>query len=193
MKRVLAAVTVPVLVASLLAGCSDDQTTADDSPSSGPTTSSTGQPSQPEQQPSDQASEPGAGAVTTDPNAPGAGTRYCDLLGTDFASLFASIQGPDDVTKAVDVIRQIADEAPPAVQDDWSVMRSALGQMQQGLEKAAALQKKAAEGKVSQKRLQEQTAKLMQDMQALDTPENNEAGQAVSEHASDYCGIKLGG
>lgn len=165
MKRLLAGLTVPVLAIALLSGCGggDKETKADDSTSSSPS-----------------------------PSAPGAGSKYCELLGTDFASLFANIKGPEDVTAAVGVIKKIADEAPEDVQEEWGTMESALGQMKGALTKAAELQKKAAAGKVSQQKLQRETAKLMKDMQALDTPENNQAGDAVSKHASEYCGISLG-
>lgn len=180
MKRLLAGLTVPVLAVSLLSGCGGDkETKADD------TTSSSPSPSSPDDQPSD-------GSASVDPDAPGAGSAYCELLGTDFADLFSNIKGPEDVTAAVDVIEKIADEAPDDVQDEWGVMEGALGEMQGALTKAAALQKKAAAGKVSQQKLQQETAKLMKDMQALDTPENNKAGDAVSKHASEYCGISLG-
>jgi hypothetical protein len=196
MKRLLAALTVPVLSLSLLAGCGgdaedtagDDASTGAESPDADPSPSA-----EPSEEGDGQAGDlPSEGAVTTDPDAPGADSKYCELLGTDFASLFASIQGPEDVTAAVDVIEQIADEAPAAVRDEWAVMEGALGTMQGALTRAAELQKQAAEGKVSQKKLQKETAQLMQDMQALDTPENNQAGEAVAKHATEYCGITLG-
>lgn len=186
MKRLLAGLTVPVLAASLLSGCSGGQeTNADDttSGSSGPASPST---------PESPAGSPSDGSASVDPNAAGAGTKYCDLLSTDFANLFANIRGPEDVSAAVGVIKQIAAEAPPAVQDEWGVMEGALGQVKGALTKAAALQKQAAAGKVSKQKLQQESAKLIKDMQALNTPENNKAGDAVSKHATQYCGIKLG-
>ncbi len=187
MKRTIAALTAPLLAVSVLAGCSGDgETQAEDTASAKPSESSSPE----EQQPSEGA--PSAGAPSVDPNAPGAGSKYCDLLATDFASLFASIQGPEDVTEAVDVIQQIADEAPAEVEDEWGVMEGALGTMKGALTRAAELQQKAAAGKVGKKQLQKETAQLMEDMQALDTPENAKAGDAVSKHADEYCGIKLG-
>lgn len=181
MKRLLPALTVPVLTLCLLAGCSGDgENAASEDASPSPSTSAPAEKDQP--------SEP----ASVDPNAPGAGTEYCELLATDFASLFASIQGPEDVTDAIDVIRQIADEAPEEVRDEWGVMESALGTVQGALTKAAKLQKQAAEGEISPKKLQAQSEQLMKDMQALDTPENNKAGDAVAKHAEEYCGVKLG-
>ena len=125
-------------------------------------------------------------------DAPGADSRYCELLSTDFATLFASIQGPEDVKEAIDIIGQIADEAPEEVADEWAVMGGALGSMQGALTRAAELQEKAAAGEVTPEQLQKQTAELMKDMEALNTPENNQAGDAVAKHAADYCRLQLG-
>jgi len=170
MKRLLTVITAAVLAASLLAGCGGDETSADAKKK--PTAS--------------ESVDAAAG------DAPGAGTRYCELLSTDFATLFANIQGPEDVKDAVEVLDEIASEAPAEVEDEWGVMQGALGTMEGALTQAAELQKKAASGDVSPEELQKQTAALMKDMEALDTPENNKAGDAVSAHATDYCGLKLG-
>ena len=184
MKRLLAGLTVPVLALSLLSGCGgDEETSADD------TTSSSPSPSTPSDEPSD---EPSDGSASVDPDAPGAGTKYCDLLGTDFASLFANIQGPEDVNKAVGMIEQIADEAPSEVEDQWGLMSTAFQRSAGPLKEYAELQRKAAEGKISKEKVQKDTARLMQKMQEFDKPENAKAGDAVSKHASEYCGIKLG-
>lgn len=181
MKRLIAALTVPVLAGTALTGCSgeDEKTNADATTSTSPS-------------PSTASEQPSEGKPSVDPDAPGAGSAYCDLLSTDFASLFSNIQGPEDVEKAVGVVEKIADEAPAEVKQEWGVMEGALGQMKGALTQAAALQKKASEGKVSKQQLQKESARLMKDMQALDTPENNKAGDAVSKHAGEYCGVKLG-
>lgn len=170
MKRLLTAMTAAVFAVSLVAGCGGDETKAED--------------------PKEPATSESADEATGD--APGAGTKYCELLGTDFATLFASIQNPEDANDAVEVIEQIADEAPAEVQEEWGVMEGALGTLKTALTQAADLQKKAAAGEVSTKELQEKSAKLLKDTQALNTPENNAAGDAVSAHATDYCGLKLG-
>jgi len=170
MKRLLTVITAAVLTASLLAGCGGEETPADANKK--PTASKS------------------VDEATGD--APGAGTKYCELLGTDFATLFANIQGPEDVNDAVDVIEEIANEAPAEVEDQWGVMQGALGTMKTALTKAAELQKKATAGDVSPEELQKETALLMKDMEALNTPENNKAGDAVSAHATEYCGLQLG-
>ncbi|HSE70562.1 MAG TPA: hypothetical protein VLA97_07380 [Nocardioidaceae bacterium] len=176
MKRHLAALTAPLLTLALLAGCSGEDNAADET-----ATSSSPSPSA--------ATSPEASGSA---NAPGAGSRYCELLETDFASVFSQIQKPEDVTKALDMIREIVDEAPAEVQDEWQLMSGALDDMESALKKSAELQQQAQAGEISKKKLQQEFAKLTQQMQALNTPENQKAGEAVTTHASDYCGVDLG-
>lgn len=170
----------------LAAGCTGDQA-ADETDASGTASVS---PDTGAESPEAGAESPGA----ADPqvaDGPGADTRYCELLATDFGALFDDIQGPDDVDQAMSVIGEIVDEAPTEVSDEWQTMAGALDQMQQALAAAAQLQQDATSGELSDKQLAKRTEKLMQQMQALDTPENNAAGDAVAEHASEYCGIDL--
>lgn len=190
MNRLLTGLAGPVLALSLLAACSDGGSTdADTEPTAEPNTSA---PSAGESDDADPGEESNAPTEDATADAPGAGTRYCELLGTDFATLFANIQGPEDVQAAVAIIEDIADEAPEEVADEWQVMRGALSSMQGALTRAAELQKKAEAGEITPKQMQKQTAQLMKDMEALNTPENNEAGEAVATHATEYCGLQLG-
>lgn len=190
MKRLVARLTAPVLLAAAVAACSGGgDTSAEDVATSAPTASGTADGSAAGDATEEPGSEPSAAPTG---NAPGAGTEYCQLLGTDFAALFSAIRGPDDVTAAVDFIKRISDEAPPAVEDEWGVMEGALGEMESALRKAARLQQRVEAGQVSRKRLERQSAQLMEDMQALNTPENNRAGETIANHASEHCGLDLG-
>lgn len=175
MNRALAALTVPILTLALLAGCSEEEQ-SDPKAAASATASPEG----------------GSAGASAAPDAPGAGSKYCTLLATDFASVFAGIRSAEDVEKAVGMVRDIVAAAPAEVADEWKVMGSAMDEMEGALTKAAELQQKAQSGEISKKQLQKQSMQLQSDMQALDTPENNQAGQAVSKHASEYCGVQLG-
>lgn len=185
MNRLLASLTASVAAAAVLTACGggDDQNSADAPAASESPSESTSAPA-----PSEAEGSPGVDAA----NAPGAGTRYCDLLQTDFPTLFSSIKTPGDVNKAVGVISEIAGEAPKDVKTEWATMEGAIGQMKGALTEATKLQQQAEAGKLTQKQLQEKSAELMKSMQSLNTPENNEAGTAVTKHAADYCGVNLG-
>jgi hypothetical protein len=121
----------------------------------------------------------GAASAASPSAAPGAGTTYCKLLSTDFEQVFSSIHGPGD--------------AKPAVRKDWTIIGGALGRLRVALTKAAALQQEQQAGKISKQQLQKETRKLLQQTQALQTPQTQAAGQAISQNAASYCGVKLGG
>lgn len=190
MRRLFSGLVAPLLALALLSSCSDSETSsADDDPSTSSSSSTSAEEPSEEATPTEEPSEDALTEPTTDPaTAAGAGTKYCTLLSTDFASLFASIQGPEDVAKAVDLIQQISAEAPAEVDSEWGRMRSALKPLSQ----AAKLQKRAEAGKVTPKQLQKKTAKLTKDMKDLDTQANAEARDVVAKHATDYCGVTLG-
>ena len=178
MKRLLASVTVSVVAVSVLAACGGDPENAADEP----TESTSESPS--ESAPSE---EPPAPA-----DAEGAGTRYCDLLSNEFATLFANAQSADDVTKALAVIDDIAAEAPDEVSAEWQTMAGALGGMKGPLTEAAKLQEQMKSGKLTQEQLQKKTEELMASMQALDTKETQQASTSVAAHVGEYCGVNLG-
>lgn len=179
MNRLVVGITGPLLALGLLTACNDDAGAIDEAASPSVSVSPGDSPRSPE--------SPSTG------HAPGDGTKYCDLLGVDLATLFANIKGPEDAAAAVDVMKKVAAEAPPEIQGDWRVLSAALDQMGSALTKAADLEQQAKAGKISAKKSQTQLAAILRQTQALSTPRTNAAGRAVAAHAGDYCGIKLGG
>lgn len=179
MKRLLISMTSAAMAVTVLGACGGESS---DSSADKPAESTSPSPSKPAPE------SPGAAA----PSGPGADTKYCQLLGTDFASLFGSIKGPEDVTKAINVVRDIADEAPKEVSTDWKTMEGAFGELEGALKQAATLQQQAQQGEINQKQLQQKSQELQKSMKTLDTPENKKAGDAVSTHAQEYCGVSLG-
>lgn len=183
MNRMALGLAVSLLTLTGLAGCGEDaeqaanDAKADASVGAEPSAGESGAPE---------------GGASIDPNAPGATSEYCKLLGADFASMFGGIRGPEDVDKAIGMVEDVADAAPQEIRKDWATMNTALGSMRTALKEAAVLQQKAEAGEVSKKRLQRESERLMKSMESLNTPENNKAGDAVAEHATDYCGINLG-
>ncbi len=192
MRRLITGLTaVPLLALSALSGCGGgggETSSADDTPSAGSSSSAPAEDPSPAPSAGDEPSASDDAAA----DAPGNGTKYCELLGTDFATLFANVQGPEDVAAAIDIIEQIGAEEPAEVEEQWGRIEGALGQVEDALTQAARLQKQAASGKVTPEQLQKQSARLTKDMQALNTPANAKAGDVVAKHATEYCGLTLG-
>jgi hypothetical protein len=174
MSRTATGIVTFVLALGLLSGCSGGDSSA----------SASHQASK---------SPSGAASAASPSAAAGAGTTYCKLLSTDFEQVFSSIHGPGDAKRAVALLQKVANSSPPAVRKDWTIIGGALGRLRVALTKAAALQQEQQAGKISKQQLQKETRKLLQQTQALQTPQTQAAGQAISQNAASYCGVKLGG
>jgi len=175
MKHLLVRVTVSVVAASVLAACGG-----------GGGTENAAKESSESSTPSPEAEE--SPAADTE----GAGTPYCELLGTDFASKFGTMEGAEDVEKMITAIDDITAEAPDEIAADWETVSGAMDQGKADLVDALELQKQLADGDIGRKEFKEKSAAMMKSMEKLDTKENSEASLAVAEHASKYCGVSLG-
>jgi hypothetical protein len=143
--------------------------------------------------PSSSEPSPSPGSPKANDAAPGAGTKYCDLLGSDLVAVFDAIKGPRDAARAVGIVEKIAQEAPEDIRGDWAVLSASLDQVQVSLTKAAQLQEDARSGKLSQAEARRAIMKLIKQNQALATPKTQAAGKAVADHAGAYCGLSFGG
>jgi hypothetical protein len=188
MSRRLPLLLAPLVALALAAaGCNGD---------AGDTDHTAAQPSQaaghrPSPAPATATGEPGTDGEGSHGDAPGAGTEYCRLLGTDFDALFNDIQGPQDADKVVDLMRRVAGTAPPKVRDDWRVLGGTFDEIQHALSRAARLQKQAEDKSLSPQQLLRRAYRLMQRTQALNDPRSQAAGAAVARHARHYCGLDL--
>jgi hypothetical protein len=182
-RTVVAVLASSALVSTFaLAGCGGDSNEASDESAS---------PSASAEADSSPSAGDGSGAPDA-ANAPGADTAYCELVSGDFVRAFGSVQTPEDAKKAIGMMKDVAEAAPAEVQDAWERVSAALGKVQSALQDAAELQQRVEDGTLSKQQMAKETAKLMQRMEALDTPENNRAGEAISKHAKEYCGVTLG-
>jgi hypothetical protein len=198
MKRTLSALAATLLAATLVTGCGGDPEPADtagESVSESPTPegdAAAGEEETPDvTEPAETdpaAPEDGSG----DANAPGAGSEYCDLIGKDLTGLLSVFASPADIPGVMSTLDKVAEAAPDEVADDWSVISSALDKVSGSMQEAVELQEKAAAGTMTDAELRKEGARLMEEMKAIDTPENRAAGDAVSKHAQEHCGTKLG-
>jgi len=107
-----------------------------------------------------------------------------------------ALKGGDfsDLQKTTDAMKKLAGEAPDEIKDDWTTLLD-------GFEKLVAALKKAGLSDADMSTLQSgqvpdgvDTAaltSLMAEINSLDTPAFEKAGEDINKHAKDKCGIDL--
>lgn len=127
--------------------------------------------------------------------ASGSGGDYCSDL-KDAKKQVDALKGGDlsDLEKTTDTMHKLADEAPDEIKDDWKTLVDGVDKLVAALEKAglddedmATLQNGQVPEGVDMAALQS----LMSEIQALDTPEFEKAGDNITKHAKDECGVDL--
>lgn len=162
-----AAAAGAVLLLGPLAGCSgDDSSGSSDSPEASPTTEASGE-------------------------------EYCAALEeaqTQFESLDES-----DFTQFDDVFatfRQLSDQSPEEVAAEWDTLVTGFDQLEQAVEDAGLTLDELAAVQQDPQSLPEgvdlaELQALGPKLQELQTPEFNQAGEAITTHAEEECGISL--
>lgn len=132
-----------------------------------------------------------ASALGTDApdRAPGAGTAYCRAVGGGLADLFATIQGPGGVDRAMSRLRTVIREAPPAVAGEWRRVGTAAEDVEAGLTDLARLQGRADAGEITPRQLRRRSEAVLAGLDAFDTPRNARAADRVMRHAARHCGV----
>lgn len=125
----------------------------------------------------------------------GSGGDYCSDL-KDAKKEVDAIKGGDfsDLETTTDTMNELADEAPDEIKDDWEILVKGVEKLVDALKKAglddddmATLQSGEVPDDVDMTALQS----LMTELQALDTPEFQEASDNINKHAKDECGVDL--
>ena len=115
---------------------------------------------------------------------------YCDRL-QKAEDDFSALDSGENMSDAFDTFRDLRDEAPDAVKDDWKQLVEAV----EGIEKAyedAGIDLDEVDKLDASKLSQEQITKLTEAMGSLDDEGYSEAGEAISKHAKSECDIELG-
>jgi hypothetical protein len=130
-----------------------------------------------------------------DSGSKASGGDYCADLKSAKKEVDA-IKGGDlkDIEKTVDTMHKLADEAPDQIHDDWKVLVDGVDKLVAALKKAglddkdmATLQSGQIPAGVDMNALQN----LMSEIQKLNTPEFQKAGDNINKHAKDTCGVDL--
>jgi len=115
---------------------------------------------------------------------------YCDRLEKaedDFSSL-----GEDgNMSDAFDTFRELRDEAPDAVKDDWKTLAGAIDDMEKAYEDAG-IDLDEVDKLDASKLSQDQIKKLTEATSKLSSEDYTKASDNISEHAKSECDIDLG-
>ncbi len=123
------------------------------------------------------------------------GGDYCSELKDAKKEVDALKEGDfSDLEKTTDAMHSLADHAPDEIKDDWEILVTGVDKLVDALKKAglddadmATLQSGQIPDGVDMTALQS----LMTEIQALDTTEFQDAGDAINKHAKDECGVDL--
>ena len=122
---------------------------------------------------------------------------YCKQLKAD-EKYFNAVSGedadPSQFGEAVDRLHGLADKAPEAIASEWAILDGAFSELERALAEAgittedlAGLQQGEIPKGVDVKKL----AELGPKVQELNSPELQDAAQAIRKHADQECGVKL--
>ena len=121
---------------------------------------------------------------------------YCDTLSTAKEDIDALEAGdPGAFSTAFEAFDALADEAPEEVADDWATMNEGVEQIEAAFADAGLELDELGDvmsGEIPEGVDMEKLENLGTTLEELDSPEFNEASDAISEHAEQECDITLG-
>ena len=127
----------------------------------------------------------------------GGGGDYCESLKSAKKQIDGAGSGDlGGLEDAAETIEDLKDEAPDEIKDDWEVLYEGFKSILDAFEEAGidaedleAMQKGEMPEGVDLETLQAAMSKV----QSLDSPEFQEASDAIAKHAKDECGVDLEG
>lgn len=176
---------VLMLVSLTACGGDDGGSSADDTPS---TSETTAEPTaEPTEEPTDQPTDDGGSAVTGD---------YCaDLKSArdTFSALEDDDAGLGAFDEAIGTLRQLGEEAPGDIADDWQVLIGGLDTFQGALADAGLTLQDLADPQALQDLDPQALQDLTQQLESLDSKQFDQAADAIAQQAKADCGFDLDG
>ena len=121
---------------------------------------------------------------------------YCESLDDAKADIDALDAGdPTAFASAFEKIREVAEEAPKEVEDDWDVLLSGVDDIESAFADAGLELDQLGDvmtGDIPEGVDMEKLSGLGETLQDIDGEEFNDATEAIEEHAEEECGITLG-
>ena len=128
------------------------------------------------------------------------GGDYCDTLKEAQKNIksFTAEDATPDFSKFqdfLDTAKELADEAPSKIKDDWDTMLGAMNDLTSALKDAGLtiedFGKATSSGQLPDGVDQTKLAELSTKLQSLDSTEIQKAGDAINKQAKDDCGVDL--
>lgn len=124
----------------------------------------------------------------------GDSSAYCDAVASAQDSLGGIDETTDfaDLERAIGELRDLADQAPTEVEDDWAVLTGALTDLTDALDRAGVTFDdlgSLAEGQMPENLDLDKLTQLGEDLQGLGAAEVQEASNAITRHAEEECGL----
>ncbi|GAB2633895.1 hypothetical protein GCM10027270_22900 [Nocardioides ginkgobilobae] len=121
---------------------------------------------------------------------------YCDTLSTAKEDIDALEAGdPGAFSTAFEAFETLSEEAPEEVADEWATMNEGVQQIEDAFADAGLELNELGDvmtGEIPEGVDMEKLEQLDTTLEELDSPEFNEASDAISEHAEQECDITLG-
>lgn len=118
---------------------------------------------------------------------------YCEVVTEQQVALSEALaeESPDALLGALPLFRELAAEAPPDIDDDWTVFVGALEGLQEALDAAGADATSYDAKSPPPDVTQEEQAAIARAADELATPEVSNAFEAVKQQAKDVCKTPL--
>ncbi len=120
--------------------------------------------------------------------------QYCNTL-EDTQKEFSALQRGDIAgidTKLFDRLHTLADQAPPAVADEWQKLDAGFTQLEGGLDQVGVGLTDLSDPAKLQDLGAQKLKKLQKELQEFGGRNLEQAGNTIEKHAQKECGIKLG-
>jgi hypothetical protein len=124
-----------------------------------------------------------------------AGEGYCEELKVAQKQIDA-VQSGDfgSLREAVDGMRELADQAPAEIREDWRILVEGVDRLVDAVEAAGLSEEELAglqSGEIPDGVDMEALEDLMAELQGLATPGFQKATENIGKHADDECGVDL--
>jgi hypothetical protein len=101
--------------------------------------------------------------------------------------------GPRNVQRAFDRMQELAEQAPPAVADEWRTLDGALTGVEDALRRAGLGFGDLTDPQSLRSLDPQQARALTEKAQQLGAQRYADASRAIQQHAQKACGVRLGG